>query len=56
MAFNRSKADAAANDLSSAADSLEEAGLSSLATAARDVLDRLEAVLEGDTPMIGDTE
>ena len=50
------KADEAANALSLASDCLEEAGFSTLATAARDVLDRLEAVLEGDTPIPGDHE
>ena len=54
MAFDRNKADEAANDLSAASDALEEAGLTVLALATRDVLDRLEAVLEGDSPFVSD--
>lgn len=54
--FIRDRADKAANDLSRASDELEDAGLSSLALAARDVLDRLEAVLEGDSPIPGDDQ
>lgn len=56
MGFDRKTADRAANDLSFAASSLEDAGLTKLALAVRDVLDRVEAVLEGDSPIPGDDE
>lgn len=54
--MDRKKADKAANELSLASTLLEDAGLDTLAIATRDVLDRLEAVLEGDSPMPGDNE
>lgn len=56
MGFDRASANDAANTLSLAIDQLEDAGLSYLAAHARDLMDRLEAVLEGDSPMPADEE
>ena len=54
--MDRKHADQAANALSLASDLLEDANLSSLAMASRDVLERLEAVLEGSGALPGDDE
>lgn len=56
MALNREEADKAANTLSLAVDQLKDARLVTLANMTRDVLDRLEAVLEGDSPYPSDDQ
>ncbi len=50
------KANEAANKVDEAAEALDSAELKTLANAARDLRDRIEAVLEGDSPIPGDDE
>jgi len=50
------KANEAANELSAVPGLLDDAGLHTLSDIAQGLMDRLEAVLEGDTPYPGDTE
>ena len=54
--MDRDKANEAANELSGVPGMLGDAGLHTLSDLAQGLLDRLEAVLEGDTPYPGDTE
>jgi hypothetical protein len=56
MSFDWAKANEAANDLSRVVDALTAAGLTRLEADARDLMERLEAVLEGDSPLSGDFE
>ncbi|WP_155133393.1 hypothetical protein [Roseibium sp. RKSG952] len=50
------KMNEAANKIAEAVEALQAAGLTTLADAARDLQDRVEAVLEGDSPILGDDE
>lgn len=54
--MDRKKADEAANELAGVAPLLDDAGLTVLALAARDLMDRLEAVLDGSDFLRGDDE
>lgn len=53
---DRRKVSVAADRISEAVDLLSDAGLSRLSTAAQELLDRIEAVLDGDSPIVGDDE
>lgn len=56
MAFDRQKADEAASAIVLAHEKLQLAGLYTLAMVALDFLERLDAVLDNDSPMPGDDE
>mgnify|MGYP000050048610 CR=1 FL=1 len=56
MTFDMKKANEAANEMAAVSGLLGDAGLATLSTAAQDLMDRIEAVIEGDSPIAGDEE